>query len=277
MSNSNLFQSAGYLKENQYRTSSNLDARAALHRQFSTAKVSWQSWVFRFLALEPHMRVLECGCGPGWLWREKIDHIPSGCHITLTDLSPGMVAEAESMLAKSGHHFEFGLADIQSLGFEDETFDVAVANHMLYHVPDLAQGLSELRRVLKPTGRLIAATNGADHMKELAELVLEPLGQASVFPRLRGEAPQLLFRLENGNSLLAPYFETVERHLYRDSLLITEEAPLLAYVLSMIRPGTDVPDTAVAQLQAAWRKMIDATGAINISKHSGLFVATKAP
>lgn len=275
MSNANLFQDAGYLQRNQYRTSSNLDARAALHRRFSTAKVGWQSWVFGSLSLEPGMRLLECGCGPGWLWREMIDHIPDGCLITLTDLSPGMVAEAEAALTNSDHRFEFQEADIQSLEFADETFDLVVANHMLYHLPDLSQGFSEVRRVLKPNGRLIAATNGDDHMKELAELVRGPLSQSSTSPPLLGQPPQLPFRLENGRSLLAPYFETVELHLYQDSLQITEVQPLLAYAFSMIQPGADVPETAVALLREAWTEKLATEGVIKISKHSGLFVATK--
>jgi len=275
MSSSNLFQDTDYLQQNQYRNSSNLDARAALHRQFSTSETPWQSWVFAHVALEPGMRALECGCGPGWLWREEVDHIPAGCHITLTDLSPGMVAEAEAALANSDHHFDFRQADIQSLDFADETFDVVVANHMLYHVPDLGQGLSEVRRVLKPNGRLIAATNGDNHMQELAQLVPESLQPTSASLRLRGQAPLLPFRLENGRSLLAPFFDPIELHLYPDSLHITEVEPLLAYAFSMIQPGMEVSATAVAFLREAWANKIAAEGAIDISKNSGLFVATK--
>ena len=276
MSSKNIFQDSDYLQKNQYRDSSNLDARAALHRKFSTARVRWQPWVLGWLTLEPGVRVLECGCGPGWLWRENLERLPAGCHITLTDLSPSMVAEAEAALADSDHHFAFQQANIQVLDFADETFDVVVANHMLYHVPDLAQGLSEVRRVLKPNGRFIAATNGNQHMKELPELIPESLKQRSASLRMRGEELQLPFRLENGRSLLDPYFDTVELHLYEDSLHITEVEPLLAYAFSMIKPDIDVPETAVDQLRDAWSAKIAAEGAINISKHSGVFVALKS-
>ena len=71
--------------------------------------------------------------------RENVDHIPVVNHSN--DLSPGMVAEAEAALTNSDHHFDFQPANIQSLDFADETFDVVVANHMLYHVPDLVLGI----------------------------------------------------------------------------------------------------------------------------------------
>lgn len=274
MSEVKLFQDSYYLQRNQYRDSSNLDARAELHRRFSTAVTDWQPWVFDLLALKPGMRVLECGCGPGWLWRENVARIPEGCHITLTDLSPGMVAEAEGALAGSGHHFDFQPANIQALDFADDTFDVVVANHMLYHVPDLPQALAEVRRVLKGNGRLIAATNGNKHMKELAALVPDSLRQTVASLRMRGQGEMLAFRLENGRAILEPYFDTVELHLYDDGLWITEVEPLLAYAFSMIKPDEDLPETAVAQLRETWAAKIEAEGGIHISKHSGVFVAT---
>ena len=274
MSEAKLFQDSNYLQKNQYRDSSNLDARAALHRKFSTAVTDWQPWVFDLLKLEPRMRVLECGCGPGWLWRQDVDRIPAGCHITLTDLSPGMVAEAEAALSGGAHRFDFQTSNIQALDFPDDTFDVVVANHMLYHVPDLPLALSEIRRVLKANGRFIAATNGNNHMKELPLLVPEEIRQTSTSFRVRGEGEALAFRLENGRSLLEPYFNQIDLHLYDDGLYITEVEPLLAYAFSMIKPDEDVPETAVTQLRQAWAAKIEADGGIHISKDSGVFVAS---
>ena len=94
--------------------------------------------------------------------------------------------------------------------------------------------------------------------------------------RIRGEADQLPFRLENGRSLLEPYFDHIDLHLYEDSLWVTEVEPLLAYAFSMLLPETYVPETAVNQLRKVWAAKIEADGGIHISKHSGLFVATIA-
>ena len=156
MSRQNIFQDKQYLRTRQYQNSGNLDARTNLHRLYSTNPQEWQRWVFDQLGLQPGMRVLECGGGPGWLWRENIDRIPADCQITVSDFSDGMVAEAEAALADSGHDFRFQTVNIEQIPFANNSFDVVVANHMLYHVPNLETALAEVRRVLRPFDTLRA-------------------------------------------------------------------------------------------------------------------------
>ena len=59
------------------------------------------------------------------------------------------------------------MADIQNLPFPDGSFDVAVANWVLYHVPDRARAIAELARVLTPTGRFVGCYNAPGHLQEL--------------------------------------------------------------------------------------------------------------
>ena len=66
--------------------------------------------------------------------------------------------------------FTFAVLDAQALTYPAGAFDAVIANHMLYHVADKARAFAELRRVLVPGGRLYAATNGTDHMRELRAL-----------------------------------------------------------------------------------------------------------
>ena len=47
------------------------------------------------------------------------------------------------------NNVSFQQIDIQDINFPDETFDVIIANHMLYHIPDLQKALYEVKRVLK--------------------------------------------------------------------------------------------------------------------------------
>lgn len=273
-----IFQDKTYLREQQYSDSRNLDARAALHRDFSTSPVDWQTWVFTQLGLEPDTAVLECGCGPGWLWRQNLGRIPANCAITLTDLSPGMVAEAQAALAEaesaltgSGITYQTREANIEALPFADDSFDVVVANHMLYHVPHLDSALAEIRRVLKPNGLLLAATNGDNHMRELKDLAQNIVGEAVPYTW-----PQLAFRLENGRELLAPYFEDVSVVLFADGLAVTAVAPLMAYLRSMTLFSilqTDDMARQVAALEQHIADTIAAQGAYRIQKETGLFKA----
>ena len=89
------------------------------------------------------------------------------------------------------------LGDVQDLAFDDGSFDLVVAAWMLYHVPDVDRGLSEIARVLEPGGRLIAVTNSGRHLAEVRELA------GVSWP---GGIP---FSRENGTEVLGRYFDDV--------------------------------------------------------------------
>ena len=273
MTEKDYFQDKSYLRDQQYKDSSNLDARANLHRLYSTNPFNWHIWAFEQMVLQPGMMVLECGCGPGWLMRNNLERIPEDCQIILSDFSGGMVAEAEAALADTGHDFRFQTVNIEEIPFPDNSFDVVVANHMLYHVPNLAAGLAEVRRVLKPNGRFYTATNGIDHMKEIKELAIQFLPESTEV-----EWPQLSFRLDNGRSLLSPPFANIDLLPCEDNLEVTEVKPLIAYIQSMtllqaIGLGEETAVAKMNQLEAAIVQEIEENGAFHITKSSGLFTA----
>jgi ubiquinone/menaquinone biosynthesis C-methylase UbiE len=137
------------------------------------------------LALSP-ARVLEVGCGRGEL-AERL--MQAGLDVVALDQSERMVdlTRARGVDARVG--------DVQELPFADREFDVAVANFMLYHVPDLDRALADLRRVAHA---LVAATNGFDQLREMWELVGRDLADR-----------RQLFMRETGASFLERYFAEV--------------------------------------------------------------------
>ena len=139
-----------YLQTEQYKNGSNLDARIQIHERFSTNPYGWHRWVFEQFALPSRCDVLELGCGPGDLWLKNSHRIPLGWNITLSDFSPGMVEAAQVRLPGSDHSLVFAVFDAQGVPFAAESFDGVIANHMLYHVPNVQKALSEIRRVLRP-------------------------------------------------------------------------------------------------------------------------------
>jgi SAM-dependent methyltransferase len=252
-----------YLLTKQYQNASNLEARIALHARFSTNTYDYYFWIFDHLDLPPHSRVLELGCGTGRLWLENKDRIPEGWDVTLSDFSPGMLQEAQQNLRHSWRPLAFAVIDAQAIPYEDESFDGVIANQMLYHVPDRPQALAEIRRVLRPGGRLYASTNGRAHLRELSSFVPE---QSSDFSH------GLVFDLENGRDQLAPWFSTIILHRYDDALVITEAEPLIAYFLST-RIASALDGHTQAELARRVEQELAAHGAIHVTKDMGLFEA----
>jgi ubiquinone/menaquinone biosynthesis C-methylase UbiE len=257
------------LRTGQYRNAQNLNARVALHLKFSQNPYGWCRWVFDRLTLPDGSNLLELGCGPGGLWRENCDRIPAGWQVTLSDFSPGMLADCRENLLECPHPFAFEVVDAQEIPTSDNVLDAVIANHMLYHVPNRRKAFAEIRRVLKPGGLLFASTVGESHLCELDDLVRRGLPDQNLDKILF----MIDFSLENGAQQLAAWFEDIRLERYPDSLIVTETAPLVAYVFS----GSRAPSTP--DLRAGFEKFVDSelqrNGSIQIHKDSGMFTARK--
>lgn len=94
-------------------------------------------------------RVLEVGVGTG----KNMRFHPTTVDIGAIDFSPGMLAHAIQRPNPAGSWF--GLMDAQHLAIADGAFDTAIATFVFCSVPDAVAGLAEVRRVLRPGGRLL--------------------------------------------------------------------------------------------------------------------------
>lgn len=210
-----------YVRE-QYASEDGLAARASLYAE-TTGPFAGDVAFAAVVEASPR-RLLEVGCGTGWFAARAQEQL--GIDVVAIDQSERMVAlaRAEGVDARAG--------DVQELAFEDGTFDCVVANWMLYHVPDLDRGLSEIRRVLVPGGRLVAVTNGEDHLLELWQLV----GAAD--SRI---ARDFAFGAENGEEILRRHFRQVELRDAGGTVAIEDRDAIVRYVGST----------------AAWRHLAD--------------------
>jgi SAM-dependent methyltransferase len=162
-------------------------------------------------------RVLEVGCGLGAFAERLTGELDA--HVLAVDLSTRMVelARARGVDARLG--------DVQELPFADGEFDCTVANWMLYHVPDVDRAIAELARVVRPGGRLVAATGSPDNLLELREL----LGAET--------RPRQAFDSENGAELLQRHFGEVERRYVEAALVFPDQDALRTYVEANILLG----------------------------------------
>jgi ubiquinone/menaquinone biosynthesis C-methylase UbiE len=238
--------------EEQYRTDANLQARISLHARFAT-NPGWGRWLFDHEAPAPRSRILEVGCGPATtLWGANLERIDPSWELTVADFSPGMIEAAREVL---GDRADCVVADAQELPFDDESFDVVLANHMLYHVSDRPKAFAEFRRVLVSGGVFHAATNGRGHFQELHELV---------GPTWPSRTHTKAFGLETGPPQLEPFFTDVRVERFDTGLRVTEVEPVIAYVRSSASyKGGDLSHVASA---------VDAAIA-----RDGAFLITTAP
>jgi len=211
---------AAFVRE-QYADEANLAARKSV---YATAEgPDAREAMFAAIAEARPRRVVEVGGGEGELAERIVQELAA--ELVGIDQSERMV---EIQRAKG---IDARVGDVEELPFADGEFDLAVAAWMLYHVPDIERALGELARVLRPGGRLVAVTNGTQHLRELTDLAdLDTLME------------QWVFRAENGAELLERHFAHVER---RDAYgwVTFDDAAMRAYAGSseQLAPLLDLP------------------------------------
>ncbi|MGQ0603552.1 MAG: class I SAM-dependent methyltransferase [Anaerolineales bacterium] len=127
--------------------------------------------------LQPGEAVLEVGCGTGDVaFAAKACVGPTG-QVFGIDAAPEMIGVAQSKATRTGAEVVFRVEPIESLSFAEDTFDVVLSSLMMHHLPDdlKPRGLAEIRRVLKPGGRLVIvdfkrATGFSGHILSLIQL-----------------------------------------------------------------------------------------------------------
>lgn len=102
------------------------------------------------------IRALDCGIGTGALSMALADTAPGRVCLDGIDISPAMLKQARDNLSRNGVPAALRLGDARALPYDDATFDLVLSAHMLEHFPDPKQALTEMTRVLKPGGMLLA-------------------------------------------------------------------------------------------------------------------------
>lgn len=231
----------------QYQDASNISARIRLHKLYSQNKEGWFPWLFTqcmdaAASLQQPvvsdekvpsdttkaMHILELGCGNGSFWTENIKRVPEHADILLSDISEGMIRDARRALGTNDSRFHFERIDCHAIPHEDGTFDLAMANHVLFYCEDIDLALSEIARVLKPNGLFLCSTYGPTHMSEINQLV-QQFDDRVV---LSAEKLYERFGSDNGTDILKRHFKSIRYHAYEDSLNVTAAEHLIEYILS---------------------------------------------
>jgi SAM-dependent methyltransferase len=260
------------LTQDAYATDRHLLVRMRTHELYSRPKVDYPRWVVDTVGWRGDAWVLDVGAGPGTYGNLVRERIPDGLYIA-GDLSWGLMQQAGAGGAPALN------LDVQHLPFAAATFDVALANHMLYHVPNIPQALAELRRVLKPAGMLIAATNSAATMPELDTLARRACTLLG-YPRQEFVLTHRNFTLENGPVQAARFFRAVARYDLPSAFHFPDVEPVLDYLNSMqpIQEPQLPPGVAWEEFMSVMEKQITRLirhyGELQVQKLAGVIVAT---
>lgn len=261
-----LDRSVEYLRNVQYRDSTELAKRANLHVSYRTAPQLGFDFFASLIDWSAGRRVLDIGCGAGYLWEHVAAVAPDGLELVLTDLSEGMVDEAVERATSTGRFasVEGRSCDARRLPFGDRSFDVVVSTYALYHVPEPQLAVSEIARVVRDAGCVGIMTNGPEHLCEIEQVRVEVFGDGARYEVNTTFAPTL------AAATLVDCFDQVCWHRYDDTLQVTDVDDVVAFMTSS-PPANDATPDQLAQLEQLTRERMT-NGIFTVSKDTGAFV-----
>jgi len=259
----------------QYGTTERLHIRMEAHQRYSERQDDFVDWVLDHLNPSVGDLVLDVGCGVGSY------HAPlckRGVRAILgIDASKAMI-KASQRHANANHlPVVTVLGDAQSLPVAEAGYDCAMANHVLFLVPDQRAALRELRRALRPGGRMVATTTG---LREQSRLALTHARAAVALGYAPAQQVVARFSLDHLD-LVREVFPNAQRFVREDAFVFpTTEAALRYYASGAIDALQDMPadgshrpkllEAVAEQVESVVR----AEGVFRDPKDAGCYVAT---
>ncbi len=259
------------LTKSAYADDRHLRSRMAIYAYAETA--GDPRWRTSVIPWDGTQIVADVGCGNGYDLRQIV---PQGrCrHAIGLDLSAGMLRSLED-LRQSGS-LSLVQADAQRLPLPDGSVDVAMAMHMLYHVPDIPAAIRELRRITKRGGTVLASTNSSAHLAEIDDQLSAAI--SSQLGRPAQAMPALSFTTQNGTAVLSREFSSVTLRTLDVPLSIPAAQPVITYVASLREPalawaGEPLDfDAVLEDITVQVEQVIQAHGSFRTTTHMGVFI-----
>ena len=254
----------------QYKSDKNLNIRSNLH-SYNINKIDFDKWCFNQIKFPESGKVLELGCGTGKLWLKNKENINNSLNITLSDFSKSMLKIAKDKLKEVEYNFKYEEINVESIPYEDNSFDVVIAEHMIYFAPNIEKALLEIRRILKPGGVLYVTANSCETMAELNKL-------AEKFDSSLGidnNGYSTRFELENGEGILKKYFNKVDAEILEGKIIVDDPEPVVSYKASTIQGSPILIGDKKKAFTKYLKDYIKENGNISITTKTCMFKAVK--
>jgi SAM-dependent methyltransferase len=245
----------------QYTDDAHLTARQSLWRLRTGPAL--HDTVLDLATLHGTETIVDVGCGNGAYLAELHRRGHTGPVLGL-DLSEGMARH-------SSLHALTAMADAQALPLRDGSVDIVLSLHMLYHVPNLNQAISELRRVLRPSGTAMVATNGPGHTAEAKQILAKAARRVTdIDVELNWDT--LRFHPEAARELLITAFDEVDLHELGDSFPVRDPAIVSDYLASW------PPEAIGIHAGPVWNDVLAAAGeliAAHFATHNEFVITSR--
>lgn len=258
--------------QRQYADPGNLVARVGVYEYLvpdqDIGSRTFEEWVLDHLRWAGSEAVIDVGRGGGAY--EPALRRRAGRLVGL-DLSMGMLRSASRSPAA------LVVGDAQHLPVGDETFDVGLAAHMLYHVPDIDRALRELRRAVRPGGAALLVANGSGDKQEIRDLWQEA-ALAVAGSSFSPPAWTRRFSVDAGLEVVERTFSDIRVDTLTGRFWFSTPDPVMAWVNSL-RDGTedDIDSEAwnavATDLRCRIEQRIDRLGQFIVRKVSGVVIA----
>ena len=237
---------------------------AARYADGAPLRAGLQAALLEAAGLAPGEKVLDLAAGPGLLARDAARRVLPDGWVLASDIAEGMLAEGQRRAAAEGLPDLLAAAcDAEHLSFGDGTFDVALIGLGLFIFPEPGKALAELRRVLRPGGRLALSVWGPREAVPLIARAQDCIARLLPAPKV---ARPSVFRLGEADALAALLgeagFSDVRLTPHRLSCRFDSTDAYWQAFLDLAGGAAEalsrLPDATQAQLRAAVAADLDA-------------------
>jgi len=246
------------------------EAISHIIRRYSTNRADVRHEALQDIDLTGVARLLDLGCGFGFMVDALAGSIPPDAEIVGVDMHPknGEVFLARAEAVAGSARFVCRRLD-SHLDFPRQSFDAVIASYSLYFFPGV---IPEVARVLKPDGLFLSVT----HSESQFEYLLEALGFTQEHSEFRSVL--LEFSAENGGAKLAEHFAVVESRPYRNQLVFRSEdlddyLALLRFKLPSLMPALAFDPDQATKLMDRARDLLVSSDHVTIEKDDTVFIS----